>query len=213
VALTLTSSLIYAYGGLYAIGLGHLFLRRIQDRIWLRVLRHNELPQSAIDLDLRELAGTVGIIERSLYVTSILTHHPEFIGVWLAIKVGGGWKGWSEGRRYPDHVDPKTGQPRAIPGAQVFNAHLIGAGLSLLFAATGAYSIRWLLEGSVLQALTVGTLLVSATFALLLWAWYAPPQSKGSSPSTTKRDLLIGGALASAIIALLLFLLRRGRAA
>ena|SRR5579884_2003431 len=35
----------------------------------------------------RRLSNYVGILERVMYTTSILIGHPEFIGVWLVVKV------------------------------------------------------------------------------------------------------------------------------
>lgn len=171
---------IYAYGALYAVALPQLLLRRIQDHIWLRVLRHNGIPEKEIDKDIRFLPVILGCLERTLYLASVLAGLPEFIGLWLAIKVAGGWKGWSEGRvfEWGNERGPKT--TGTVPGAQVFNAHLIGAGLSVLFAVTGAYSICWLRDGELVFTITIGVFVIVASSTILVWAKRKPTAPTGA---------------------------------
>jgi hypothetical protein len=70
---------------------------------------------------------TIGIIERSLYLTAILIGKPEFIAVWLTLKTVSQSKRWSE-----NHF-----------GRAIYNNFLVGNSLSILFAFAGAGIIQW----------------------------------------------------------------------
>jgi hypothetical protein len=39
----------------------------------------------------------VGLVERGLYIFALQIGTPEFIGIWLAIKVAGSWQRWTDG--------------------------------------------------------------------------------------------------------------------
>jgi hypothetical protein len=68
----------------------------------------------------------LGIIERSLYLTSIFVLKPEFIAVWLTIKTV-----------YLSLSEKKTA------GRRIYNNFLIGNGLSILFVFGAAGFIQW----------------------------------------------------------------------
>lgn len=169
----LLHAMIYAYGAVFAVALPHVFLRAIQDRIWIRILRHNGIPASEIRQDIAFLPIVLGCLERTLYLIAILANLPEFIGVWLAIKVAGGWKGWSKGRPYKVAFGRKRRTVK-VPGPQVFTAYLIGAGLSVLFAVTGAYSIRWLMADRLPMAIVAALILMLVSGLLRWWAGRQP---------------------------------------
>lgn len=78
---------------------------------------------------------TVGIIERSLYLLSILIQKPEFIAVWLTLKTVSQAKSWSK-----DYF-----------GRPIYNNFLAGNGLSILFAFAGAGIVQWT-AGPILQS-------------------------------------------------------------
>jgi hypothetical protein len=63
---------------------------------------------------------------------------PEFIGIWLALKVAGQWKRWS-------------GDESGIHGRGVFNVFLIGSAFSVIYALTGAKMTEWLQSEDKLQ--------------------------------------------------------------
>jgi len=68
----------------------------------------------------------VGIIERFLYLTSILVLKPEFIALWLTIKTV--YLSLSE---------------KNVSGRRIYNNFLIGNGLSIFYAFAGAGIIQW----------------------------------------------------------------------
>jgi hypothetical protein len=71
-------------------------------------------------------AMLVGSCEAVLYPTSLIINKPEFIGVWLALKVAGHWKFWEEGHK----------------GRNRFNMFLIGNSFSIVIAFLGSHLIR-----------------------------------------------------------------------
>ena len=73
------------------------------------------------------LSVTLGIVERGLYTTALIIYAPEWIAVWLAIKVAGQWR-----------RSEQEGEKAA------YNLFLIGNGLSVLFGLIGA----WIALGS-----------------------------------------------------------------
>ncbi|MBI2862113.1 MAG: hypothetical protein HYX89_04765, partial [Chloroflexi bacterium] len=74
-------------------------------------------------------AGLIGLLERFMYTSAVLVGRPEFIAVWLALKVAGQWAAWR---------DPWLGRP-------IYNLVLIGNALSIIFGAGGGYLARYLL--------------------------------------------------------------------
>jgi len=80
------------------------------------------------DVDFENLwpALLVGNCEAVLYPTSLIINKPEFIGVWLALKVAGHWKFWEKGYK----------------GRNRFNMFLIGNSFSIAFAFVGSLLIR-----------------------------------------------------------------------
>jgi hypothetical protein len=91
-----------------------------------------------------------GIFERLLYTASWGVGKPEFIGVWVVLKVASQWKHWSE-----------------MPGYNVF---LVGSAASILYASVGAKLIEWLSMGEFLKAITLPPLImILFTIALTTW--------------------------------------------
>ena len=73
------------------------------------------------------LTGILGIVERLLYTTSLMIGVPQWIAVWLALKVAVAWSRWQEK------------ETRGL-----YNLFLIGNALSLIFGFIGA----WIALGS-----------------------------------------------------------------
>ncbi len=71
-------------------------------------------------------AMLVGACEAVLYPFLLIINKPDFIGGWLAIKVGGNWKIWQEGHS----------------GRNRFNMFLIGNAVSIIIAVIFAHIIR-----------------------------------------------------------------------
>jgi hypothetical protein len=84
----------HIFGYFFAVFISDFFVRHIVSDLWkdLGATKRHKDPIRPSSLH----PQIVGLIERFLYVSSILIGVPEFIGIWLAIKVGGQWKRWSE---------------------------------------------------------------------------------------------------------------------
>jgi len=165
----------YAWGFGVALLLPQLFLPATMRNYWARVLKHHNVPIGASGIDLDYLPAVVGVLERILYVIAILAEAPEFIGVWLAIKTAGSWKGWSEGRDYPsgDGTEKKI----VIPGRQEFNLFLVGSAVSAICGVAGGYTIKWLFLGSMYHPTLVTVAIAIGGFMLYLAAKYLPLSS------------------------------------
>ena len=81
----------------------------------------DETPDQGLASDL------LGMVDRALFMASLLSEHPQFIGIWLGLKFAGHW------RQY---------KPNKISGWGRVNIFLIGNGLSLLFAFIGACILK-----------------------------------------------------------------------
>ena len=88
-------------------------------------------------------ARVCGWVERALYTASWVLGRPEFIAVWLAIKVAGTWQRWDNQR-------------------EIYNVFLVRNGLCILYGVVGGLFIevagwqKWV----PVVGLVVGTLLL-----------------------------------------------------
>jgi hypothetical protein len=73
----------------------------------------------------------VGLAESVLYPTVLIAGKPDFIGVWLAVKVAGQWIRWGSDEK--DRIKANEGRRR-------FNRFLVGNALSIL-AASATYGV------------------------------------------------------------------------
>jgi hypothetical protein len=73
------------------------------------------------------------------------------VGIWLVLKVAGQWHGWKD--------DDRT----------TYSNFLIGNGLSLLFAVTGAQIIKWLEKGMYSSVILVVVIEVICLIGFWLW--------------------------------------------
>jgi len=108
----------------------------------------------------KELPSMVGNIECVLYTSSWLLGRPEFIAIWLVLKVAGGMKSWTE--------EVTLGKIKFV-GRNIFNVFLIGNALSISFGVVGAKIIQWLNKESYTLAIIVPVLLVIGV--LVLWGY------------------------------------------
>ena len=144
-------------GYTFALLLGHFAIYYISKALWANFTT----PSVSID-QLRPSPShpaIVGFIERALYVASIQMGAPQFIGVWLAIKVAGQWRRWGEGYN-------KDNDEVVVTGREFFNVFLIGSGLSIAYALVGALIIGWLQDDKCGLAVLVALVLVFATAAI-----------------------------------------------
>jgi hypothetical protein len=113
----------YLIGFLFSVVIAHFLIRLTVKALWKAIdptqySKKNWMLSSEIQ----------GYIERLLYTIAFSIAQPEFIAVWLALKVASQWKHWSEN--------------------QGFNVFLVGSGLSILYSFTGAKIIVWINEQS-----------------------------------------------------------------
>ena len=111
-------------GYIFSTVVGAIFLRIVIDNwFWSYFRKEMQVegkPSAIFSLPL-------GIIERLLYTTAIILKFPEWIPVWLGLKVAVSWNRW---------------QNQKERGA--YNIFLIGNALSIIFAFAGA----WIVLGS-----------------------------------------------------------------
>jgi len=138
---------------------GHLATRCVMDALWKSLGRtvdkafriYPKHPQMA------------GVLERALYTAAWQLGKPEFIGVWLAVKVAGQWKGWSE-----PFTDEDSG--KKIPGRAFFNLFLIGNAFSIAYALVGGLMIEWISKPLLAPAIGVPIVLGAGTVFFSRWA-------------------------------------------
>ena len=105
------------------------------------------------------LVSLVGVVERSLFVLALHIGQPEFIGLWLTLKIASQWNQWSS-----DSVQLTTA---TVPGRAVFQVFLLGNAFSILFAFLAFKVYSWLQAG--LPPVQSGiAVLASATLTFIL---------------------------------------------
>lgn len=118
----------YLAGYLLAILLGQVTIGPIVRRLIRRYLGPDrEITQPG-------LARLIGALEQVLYISAILLGRPEFIGVWLILKVAGEW-----------HPGVREGQPAAVGQAREYTIFLFGNGLAVVLAVVMASLMQQLL--------------------------------------------------------------------
>lgn len=114
--------LIEEFGARANVQLGVYERNYLDKNIFYRLFSPREMDQY-----LRWTPILLGILERIIYTTSILTRNPQFIAVWLALKAISTWRNWQ--------IDNGRG---------MFNVFLIGTGFSLLYGTLGGQIVVWL---------------------------------------------------------------------
>ena len=131
---------IIGYG--FATVVAHFPIAWLVDRLWISIGARREHWERRSGWWLPII---VGLVERALYVGSMIFCHPEFIGVWLALKVASKWSAWKDGIIEGDsHLVSKAGikdAGRHLDGSSIFSIFLIGNGLSIGYAVIGFYLI------------------------------------------------------------------------
>jgi hypothetical protein len=84
---------------------------------WPYIAKKHNIPAKASDV----LTLPLGIVERTLYTAALIIGAPEWIAVWLAMKVAVVWSRWQ-------------GEERVT-----YNVFLIGNALSVMFGLIGAW--------------------------------------------------------------------------
>ena len=94
----------------------------------------------------------IGWLERFLYTATILAGFPEFIAIWLALKVAGQWERWK--------IDVGASSERDSHRARAtYATYLLGNGLSVIYGGLGSLVFKKVSHGEFLVALfAVGSL-------------------------------------------------------
>jgi hypothetical protein len=140
----------YLFGVVLALPLIQSVTGSLQRREGLLPSAHEDLRGSAY------MPRVLGLVERALFIASIQASQAEFIGVWLALKVAGQWRAWSEGIV-------------GSSGRTVFSIFLVGSGMSVAYAFVGAKMIEFGSSGRVPDFFLLPAVLLGATAALRLY--------------------------------------------
>lgn len=122
----LLKALPQVVGIFYTLLVGHVTTKIVVSRI-------NSIEPSKIKVDY--LVKWVGHVERCLYLVSLIFGKPEFIGVWLALKIVGKWQ-------IPSTEEQGKGDCKLDP-RRSFQRFLIGNGLSILISVIGYSIFTW----------------------------------------------------------------------
>jgi hypothetical protein len=109
----------------------------------------------------------LGIVERTLFLSSLITEHGSLIALWLTLKLGFQYKRWSgeDKSLRVEHGD------EVLIGRTLFMNSMIGSALSILYAAVGFGMVKWLKTGQIRFTVIISSSLVVGTIALLFWLW------------------------------------------
>lgn len=152
-------------GYAFSVIVGHLCIAAVVDCLYAGVGSEGKNRQA------NYFPGLVGVLERVLFVASLQMGKAEFIGLWFALKVAGGWKRWGEGI--------ELGGVK-IDGRSLYNIFLIGNGLSIAYAVVGAQLINSLAGGNWSFSIGLPGALLAGTLALYILIGYYQKQSKSS---------------------------------
>lgn len=105
-------------------------------------------------------SSILGIIERALFITSLLFNFPQFIAFWFTVKMIVVWKSWSK----------KDGRLK-------FNNFLIGNGLSLAFSfsafLTYEFSFIHIQNQRIIFMIVAGIAPWVLSWAIKIWMYYS----------------------------------------
>jgi len=133
-------------GYFFSVLLGHIAIYPLIDKL-RRIFKWTDPKRSDFT------ASMLGVVERSLYTTSILLGIEEFISVWILLKVAGMWKGGDEHNR------------------SFLNIFYIGNGLSIAWGVLGGLLINLLDAGNMNESMFLIWLLLMINGLLIFWAY------------------------------------------
>ena len=151
----LSQVLFFLLGYVYAIVLGHWVIQRVSNTIW---------DSNPLSKKIRLTGNTpqfVGFLERGLYVASFQVQRPEFIAAWLVLKAAGNWKGWEGSINSQKDIENYTGAQSI--GRYIYNAFLIGTGLSLAYGVVGWLMIKYLQDHKIVLGFGIPIIFYSST--------------------------------------------------
>lgn len=139
-------------GYLFAVVVGYSLIKLVGDPMW-ELIGWKKADNGFRPDKWQPLV--VGVVERVLYVATLQAGRGEFIGVWLALKVAGQWRRWSQ-----------PAEPGIPEGRSIYQNFLIGNGLSILYALVGFKLIEWIASRNTPRAVAIPTMLVISTITL-----------------------------------------------
>ena len=146
--------LSYVFGYLFSIFVADLIIRPIRRILYSGLEKPNEpnlwRPQ------------ILGWLERAIYTSSILAGTPEFVAIWLALKVAEHWERWKQD--IGKDVEKTSNRARVS-----YTGFLIGNALSILCAGAGAYFIHLSLAGKWFEA--IGILISLVFFSVIIYSY------------------------------------------
>ena len=159
-------------GYVFAVVVAHWPINLVTVEWWER-LAGSKLAEQPRDSTLGQYWTTrgLGCVERALYVASWHVGCPQFIAIWLALKVAGQWK---------RETMVAVGE-RKVPAVVHYNRFLVGSALSVAYGSVGGYMIRWTQSSQWPLALLVPGLLLAGT-VVLYWTTRLSSQQLGPRP-------------------------------
>ncbi len=150
----------YAVGFVVALFVGQFFIWKIVEPMWASLGAPHVVRRQYWH------AIILGSVERVLFVGSVLFGKPEFIAAWLALKVAGQWRIWTD----PTVIKDKNGWTVVeIAPRNAYNIFLVGNALSVGFSVLGAQLIEWGCVSAWPKVwVAIGSAIVGAT---LLWCY------------------------------------------
>lgn len=142
----------YIFGYFYAIFLSHFPVKFSVENLRKESLHSsNEKENDEFVRGSVITAAIIGLVERAMYVTFILTDSFQFIGIWIALKVAGQWGNtWTRTANLKEsesEIKSELLQKYIIYGEDIYNIYLIGNGLSAIYSFIAVVLIQRCLEG------------------------------------------------------------------
>jgi hypothetical protein len=149
---------------------------------WRLLARDAGVPDGQIDEHHRsDLPVLIGFIERPLYLSAWLSGGLSFVGLWLGLKVAGGWNGWSQDRKVKCEIEGME-VGKAVTGRHLFNSFLVGSSLSLLCALSMGIWVEWRRQSLMSPAWILLWASSGALAAIWLWTGW-----RGSTPKVERK--------------------------
>jgi len=110
----------------------------------VRKLTDHIPPDGAWNHDVLGAGRPTGLLETIIYMLSIISGNPIFIGGWLVFKVAAKWENWAHVVRLPElktlDLNSTEFENRARFGSWLHSRFVIGVLLNILVSIIGAWS-------------------------------------------------------------------------
>ena len=138
-------------------------IARLSKNLWTDVVLQAKLD--VVEADPHHnvpIPHLLGILERTLYISTLLLGYEKFIAIWFALRAAGSWKRWADGYNQGDRL-------RAVPGRTLFNIFCVGFSLSLINALAAYAAIVWATNGRWWQATGIEFAALGSTYICGFW--------------------------------------------